>query len=143
MLNAGVISAVLAVVVFLFQIPLPAPVINFCDYMGNATIPLSMLLIGMSIAKADLKEVFTNWRIYVFTAMKMVLLPLIIVFLLKPLRFDAVVSGIFVLQMAMPVGSIVTLIAKENGADEITCTNGIVLSTLVSIVTIPFVCMFL
>ena len=143
MLNAGVVSAILAVIIFLFQIPLPAPVVSFCDYMGNATIPLSMLLIGMSIAKADLKEVFTNRKIYVFTVMKMALLPAALVFLLKPLQLDPVVSGIFVLQLAMPVGSIVTLIAKENGADEITCTNGIVLSTLASILTIPLICMFL
>ena len=43
----------------------------------------------------------------------------------------------------MMVGSIVTLVAKESGADETLCTNGIVLSTLASIVTIPLVCMFL
>ena len=73
----------------------------------------------------------------------MLLLPAVMILLLKPLPADSVVFGVFALQLAMPVGSIVTLIAKENGADEICCTNGIVLSTLASLVTIPLVCMLL
>lgn len=140
MLNPGVICAIAAIFVFLLQIKVPASAVAFCNYMGNATIPLSMMLIGMSIAQADFKTIFSNVRIYGYTAMKMLLLPVGMAFLLKPLPADPVVFGIFVLQLAMPVGSIVTLIAKESGADEICCTNGIVLSTLASLVTIPLVC---
>lgn len=143
MVNPGVIAAVIAVLIFMLQISVPEPVVTFCDYMGNAVIPLSMMLIGMSIAKADFKTIFSNPKMYGFTALKMILLPITMTLLLKPLPADPVVFGVFVLQLAMPVGSIITLIAKENGADETTCTNGIVLTTLTSIVTIPLVCMFL
>lgn len=142
-INAGVIASIFAVIIFLFQIPIPASVVTFCDYMGNATIPLSMMLIGMSIAKADLKTIFSSGKTYLFVAIKMVLIPVGMTLLLKPLHADAMVFGVFALQLAMPVGSMVTLIAKESGADETCCTNGIVLSTLASIVTIPLVCMFL
>ena len=142
-INAGVIASIFAVIIFLFQIPVPASVVTFSDYMGNATIPLSMMLIGMSIAKADLKTIFSSGRTYLFVAIKMVLIPVGMTLLLKPLHADALVFGVFALQLAMPVGSMVTLIAEESGADEGCCTNGIVLSTLASIVTIPLVCMFL
>ena len=143
MLNPGVICAVAAIFVFVLRLSVPAPVVTFCGYMGNATIPLSMMLIGMSIAQADFKTIFANVRVYLYTGMKMLLLPAVMILLLKPLPADSVVFGVFALQLAMPVGSIVTLIAKENGADEICCTNGIVLSTLASLVTIPLVCMLL
>ncbi len=143
MVNPGVIFSLLAVVIFLSRLQMPAPIISFCGYMGNATIPLSMLLIGMSIAKSDLKPIFTDGRIYGFTAVKMLALPIAAIFLLRPLQADPVIFGVFALQLAMPVGNIVTLIAKECGADEAACTNGIVLSTLASILTIPLVCMFL
>lgn len=143
MINPGVIASVSAVLIFMLQISVPDPVVTFCDYMGNAVIPMSMMLIGMSIAKADFKTIFANPKIYGFTAMKMLILPIAMTLLLKPLQADSMVFGVFALQLAMPVGSIITLIAKENGADETTCTNGIVLTTLASIVTIPLVCMFL
>lgn len=143
MINPGMLASVAAVVIFLLKIPLPKPAVNFCDYMGNATIPLSMLLIGMSIAKADLKKIFSNGKIYAYTAVKMLLLPVLMIFLFRPFSVNPVIFGVFILQLAMPVGSIVTLVAKESGADETLCTNGIVLSTLASILTIPLVCMFL
>lgn len=141
--NAGVIVSLAAILIFVLQISLPEPVVDFCDYLGNATIPLSMILIGVSIAKADLRAIFSNVRMYLFIGMRMVLLPVAVILLMKNLAVDSVVFGVFALEMAMPVGSIVTLIAKEYGADETLSTNGIVLSTLASIVTIPVVCMFL
>lgn len=144
MLNSGVIASVGAILIFFLQIPIPEPVVGFCDYIGNATIPLSMLLIGISIAKVNLKEIFSNKKIYIFTVVRMVAFPVAAILLLKRLiPVDPLVFGVFALQLSMPVGSIVTLIAKENGADEGCCTNGIVLSTLASILTIPLVCLFL
>ncbi len=143
MVNPGVVFSLVAVGIFLLNLSVPAPVVNFCDYMGNATIPLSMLLIGMSIAKADIKSIFSDGRIYGFTIIKMVALPIAAILLLKSFKADPVIFGVFALELSMPVGNIVTLIAKEYGADEAACTNGIVLSTLASIFTIPIVCIFL
>lgn len=142
-LNPGMIASVAAVMIFLLKVSLPVPVVSFCDYMGNATIPLSMMLIGMSIAKADLKRIFSNGRIYAYTIFKMLVIPILMTVLLRPFSVDPVVFGVFILQLSMPAGSIVTLIARESGADETLCTNGIVLTTLASILTIPLVCMFL
>lgn len=141
--NVGVLASITAILIFMFQISVPAPVVTFFDYMGNATIPLSMILIGVSIAKADMKNIFTNVRMYFYTGIRMILFPILVISLMKGVSFDPVVFGVFALELAMPVGSIITLIAKENGADETCSTNGIVLSTLVSILTIPIVCMFL
>ena len=140
MLNPGVICAVAAIFVFVLRLSVPAPVLLRILLRWQA---VSMMLIGMSIAQADFKTIFANVRVYLYTGMKMLLLPAVMILLLKPLPADSVVFGVFALQLAMPVGSIVTLIAKENGADEICCTNGIVLSTLASLVTIPLVCMLL
>ncbi len=143
MVNPGVLSSVAAVILFLSRPEIPAPVVNFCDYMGNATIPLSMLLIGMSIAKVSPASMLSNRKIYWYTFLKMLALPIAAILLLKPFPVDKTLFGIFALELAMPVGSIVTLVAKEYGADETICTNGIVISTLASIATIPIVCIFL
>lgn len=143
-LNSGVIASVGAIMIFLFQIPVPDMVAGFCDYVGNATIPLSMMLIGVSIAKVNLKVIFSSARIYVFTAVRNVLFPIVIITLVKIFfSVDPLLLGVFGLELSMPVGSIVTLVAKENGADESCCTNGIVLTTLLSLVTIPLVCLFI
>lgn len=146
-LNPGVAASLLAVIIFAAGMKVPEPVSVFCDYMGNATIPLSMLLIGVSMAQADLKEVFADWRIYVFILIRMLVIPIVSALVLKGAAascgIDPMVFGIFVVELGMPVGSIIALLVREKGADSAYCTKGIVLSTLASIVTIPVVCMFL
>lgn len=137
LINPGVVASLFAVLVFFFGITLPEPVVTFCDYVGNATIPLSMLLIGISIAKADLKSIFTNKKLYLFIFLRMIALPVCMALILRNFNFLDMAVGIFILQLAMPVGTVTVLLAKENGADESFCTDGIVLTTLASIVTIP------
>lgn len=147
MLNPGVIAALIAVVIFVANITLPEAVCSFCDYMGNTTIPLSMVLIGVSMAQANMREVFTDWRIYVFVLLRMVLLPLAMIFLLsgvvQSLSISPLVFGVFIVELGMPVGSIITLMTREQGGDVAYCTKGVVLSTLASIITIPLICTFL
>lgn len=141
--NPGVVAALLALVIFAAGIKIPAPVVSLCNYMGDATIPLSMMMIGVSIAKADLCSYIKDVRMYLFIVLRMVALPIFIALAMKNLGFDAVVFGVFIIELAMPIGSIIGLFAKECGADDAYCMKGTVLSTLASIFTIPIVGLFL
>lgn len=143
MWNPGVIAALLAVVVFAADLSVPGPVETFCGYMGNATVPLSMILIGISLAQEDLKKIFADIRIYLFILLRMIALPVIMVLLLKPLIPDPVILGVFVLEIGMPVGSVAAMLIQEKGGDDQYCTKGIVMSTLCSILTIPIISIFL
>jgi len=147
LMNPGVIAALFAVVIFAFGIQMPGPVITFCDYMGNTTIPLSMIMIGISMAQANLRDVFGDVRIYIFVALRMIALPILMTFALRGLvtayAIDPVVFGVFIIELGMPVGSIIVMMAREKGADAAYCTKGVVVSTLASILTIPIICAFL
>ena len=81
--NPGVFASLAAVLIFLFPPALPQPVYTFCDYMGNTTVPLSMILIGISVARENLGEVFRERRIYGFILLRMVALPVALTLLLK------------------------------------------------------------
>ena len=142
-INPGVVAALLALVIFAAGIKIPDPAVSLCNYMGDATIPLSMLMIGVSIAKADLLSYLKDVRMYVFILLRMVALPIIIAVAMRGMGFDSVVFGVFIIELAMPIGSIIGLFAKECGADDAYCRKGTVLSTLASIFTIPIVGLFL
>lgn len=147
LINPGVVAAVFAVVIFVFGIQMPGPVVTFCDYMGNTTIPLSMIMIGISMAQANFRDVFTDVRIYVFIVLRMIALPILLALSLKGViaanGIDPVVFGVFIVELGMPVGSIIVMMAREQGADSAYCTRGVVLSTFASIITIPLICAFL
>ncbi len=142
-LNPGVAASVAAIVIYALGIHFPEPVVTFCDYMGNATIPISMLLIGVSVAQSDLKVIFGNVKMYFFVGIRFLLIPVLAAVCLKHTEINAVLAGVFVLELAMPVGSIITMMTKEYGADDTCCTHGVILSTLFSVITIPIVCIFL
>ncbi|MBQ8279028.1 MAG: AEC family transporter [Roseburia sp.] len=147
LINPGVVAALLAVAIFAFGIKMPDPVVTFCDYMGNTTIPLSMIMIGISMAQANLKEVFADVRIYAFILLRMIALPIAVTFALKGIvaayAIDPIVFGVFIIELGMPVGSIIVMMSREKGGDAAYCTRGVVLSTLASIITIPLICAFL
>jgi hypothetical protein len=143
MINPGVIASLLALVIFAVGIKMPSPVVSLCEYIGNATIPLSMMLIGVSIAKSDLRSYLKDLRMYAFILLRMVALPVATALVMRNMGFDSVVFGVFIIELAMPIGSIIGLFAKECGADDAYCMKGTVLSTLASIITIPIVGLFL
>lgn len=142
-INPGVVAAIAALIIFAADITLPQPVVTFFDYMGDTTIPLSMMLIGVSIAKADLRSYLKDVRMYLFILLRMVAMPIAVALLMRNMGYDAVVFGVFIIELAMPVGSIIGLFAKECSADDAYCMKGTVLSTLASIVTIPIVGLFI
>lgn len=143
LLNLGVASCLISIIIFLSGVTMPDSVCTFFDYVGNAAVPLSMILIGASVAQGGKMEFFLDRKMYVFMAVKMLAIPVAAALLMRLLPWPAMVEGVFILMLAMPVGSIVVMLAAESGADEIECTKGSILTTLLSVLTIPIVSVFL
>lgn len=141
--NPGILSSILAMLIFFLQIPMAAPVVNFCDYMGNTSIALSMFLIGCSIAVADIRQMLKNTRMYIFLAFRLIFVPLIGILFCKFLPFDPTLKLLFVIMLSMPAGSMVVLINTEYGSPSDCASSGVVLSTLFSLLSIPFISLFL
>lgn len=141
--NPGVIGCIVAIIIFVCRIPIAEPVVTFLNYMGDTCIPLSMILIGTSVAKMDLKKVFSDVKMYFFIAVKMLVIPICAALICKGIPVDDGVYKVFIIECAVPIGSIITLIAQEYGAEDDSAVIGVVLSTLLSVATIPIVAIFL
>lgn len=141
--NPGVIGCVVAIIMFVFKIKTAEPVVTFLTYMGDTCIPLSMILIGTSVAKMDLEKLFSDAKMYFFIAVKMLVIPICAALICKEMPVDAGVYQVFIIECAVPIGSIITLIAQEYGPEDDSAVIGVVLSTLLSVVTIPIVAIFL
>lgn len=138
-INSGVIACIAAILIFTAGIRVPSSVEAFVSYLGEPAVPLSMLLIGASMAQQDLKQLFADVKMYLFLLIRMLLIPVAAAFIIKGVALDPQIKGTFILMLAMPVGSIVVLLAADKGADETCCIKGSILSTLFSVVTIPLV----
>ena len=142
-LNSGVIASVIALILFFGDFTVPESVESFCNYMGNPCIPLSMMLIGCSLAAANIPAMLKNIRLYGFLLLKMLLVPISCTLLIRHLPFDPAILKLFILMLSMPAGSMVVLVTEEYGGRTECAASGVALSTLVSIITIPIVSLFL
>ena len=142
LINPGFLFSLLAILIFFLQIHIPEAFGTFISYMGNTAVPLSMILIGVFMAKIDLKTIFTNIKIYIFSLLKLLIIPIILILLLKRLPFDKTILGVFVLMSGMPVGSLVILLADEYGIGSEEGVQGIMLTTILSLITLPIVSLF-
>ena len=139
MINPGIVASVIALVIFLANIKVPTAAVSFVDYLGNTAIPLSMIMTGVSLAKIPLLDVFKDKKMYLFTFLKMLVMPVVAAILIHKFPLNATLSGIMVLMFGMPNGSMAVMMAIDYNLDSSICSRGIVLTTLLSIITLPIV----
>lgn len=82
-LNPGVISVIIGLPLFLFSVPLPEIVSKPMNYIASLNTPVAMLIFGTYIANTNFKSIFKNWRIFAVALVKLIILPLILIFAFK------------------------------------------------------------
>jgi hypothetical protein len=139
LISPGTITSLLAILIFALHVNIPAPVVSYVDYLGNMCIPVSMLIIGVSLAKIDWKTAFAKKDYYIFLIADMFVIPLILVFASRFLPFDSTVIGVFRILACMPVASMTCMMAQEYGGDGTECAKLIALTTICTVITAPLV----
>ncbi len=138
-LNPGNIANLAAIAIFIFKPQIPEIGEEFINYVGNATVFLSMVIVGGFLARAPLREIFSEKRIYLFVLLRQILLPVILTLILKMWIKNPIMLGTCMLMVAMPVGNMALILAEQVGADGRILSKGIIVTTLGAIVTIPLV----
>ena len=131
--SPGTIMAVLSLVIFWFGITPPPIISNSISFIGNATVFLSMTLLGVSIARSKISDGLKNVRIWIYIVLRMIALPIGMFFVLKALRFDSVTVLALCLMASMPVGNLPLIQAEKTGEDTSLLSSAITISTIASI----------
>ncbi len=141
--NIGTISSLLGILLFMLQVPVPAPILSALDLTGKMTTPLSMLLIGAMIANVSVKLLFSDWKVYWTSFLKLLIFPLATVFLLKLLHLNDMVVAICTIMAAMPAAATNAIFAKEFDVNPTFASIGVFITTLLCIGTLPLILYFL
>ncbi|MBO6158057.1 MAG: AEC family transporter [Firmicutes bacterium] len=83
LLNPNVIAIAIGIFLFVTQIKLPVVINSVLSSTSACVGPVSMVMLGMLLASVDYKKVFTNSRIYLTVALKMLILPGLMLLILK------------------------------------------------------------
>ena len=142
-INAGTISAAATIFFYLINFPIPNIVPSTLTYMGQSTTLLSMLVLGASVAQMAFKDIFSHPKLYGFVLLRQILLPIGCVMLLRLIVSDTLVLNTLALMLAVPAGNLPLMLSKQLHIETDTISQGIILSTLLSLVTIPLVSLVL
>lgn len=143
LLNPNVLAIALGMVLFFGRLKLPVIFESAVTNIGNATGALSMMVIGMAIGSANLKEIFTYGRAYLVCFGRLFVYPVVVILLIWVSRV-CVVSPIAqkvllntVLASAAPVATAVTQFAELYNIDAKGAGIINVLSVFLCIISMP------
>ena len=136
MINSGTVAALLAIVFVLIDIKIPLLVNDTLQYIGAGTTFLSMVVIGMALAQIPFKELFSESKLYIFAGIRYLILPIVVAFCLKPVLSNQTLLGVIVLTLALPAANLPLMLAEQYEVDTKLLAKGIILTTLLSVVTV-------
>ena len=143
MMTPTMIASIVSLIFALCGVRLPALIGDTCSFVGSITSPFSLMILGSVLAGMHAKDVFGNKKLWVFSVIRLLLLPALLLLVLRQMTLESVVMGVAVIEMAMPVAVNGVMLCMEYDGDVDMMAQAIFVTTVISMVTIPVVAMFL
>ena len=141
------LAIIIGLFIFFSQIQLPNLVLTTIDKVGSMMGPVAMIVIGMLIGNMNFRDIFSEKRTYFICLMRLVVFPLIIVFLFKlsgltNLSKDAIqIFLITILAASAPAAATITQFAQLYNKHPGYASVMNVMSVIFSIITMPLMVM--
>lgn len=143
LINPGTVSILLGFTLFIFSIKLPQPLYISLNKLGASTTPMAMLVVGSLLGDAKFKEIFSNTALFMVTLLRLIIIPLSVLFVLTRLNLPPIVEGIPVIISSMPTAANAAIFARRFDSNYRLASQGVFLTTLISIATIPLLLLIL
>lgn len=137
LLNPGVISALIGIILYISNFALPSIVVSTMGYISALNTPLAMIVMGCYLAHTDLNY-FKNVGVWKVSLLRLVVLPLLVIIL-----FKFVDSSIWTLKyitlicVSAPVASSLPILAQQHDLDYKFSAAIVCLSSLLVMITLP------
>lgn len=131
-----ILSVLIGLLYMFFPIPLPAFFTRTISSFSSAMTPVTMLLIGAILAEVELRTIFNKETIYL-SVLRLAVLPALVLLGVCLAGVTPLIASVSVVLIAMPVATTTTILAARYGGDYQFATKAVVLSTILSLFTIP------
>lgn len=135
------VGFLVSLVFLIFKIPIPDFATSTLTYIGNIVTPLSLIYIGITLAKAGLKTIKFD-RDTIITLIGRFILGPVVMFAILSLTAKNMPTDefkTFVVQSAAPALAVLPILASQGNGDVEFSTNVVTLSTILFIVVVPIV----
>ncbi len=137
--NFGTVPCVVGLVLYVARAGdvMPPVIFDAMHYLGSICTPLSMLITGGLLATIPLGKLFTNARIYILCAVKLLVLPVICGLVLAVLRFPYELTMFGTMMASLPTGTNAAIFAESYDIKPSYGAHAVGMTTLLSVLTIP------
>lgn len=137
LLNPSIIAVLIGLILMIFNIKLPNVFDSTLSLIGGVTTPISMLIVGVILAKVNFVNYLKDYRVYYSNFLKLVFLPIILIVIFKLFNESSIVAKTMIIITAMPAGVMNSIFAKKYGGDEEYSAMIVFSTTLMSALTVP------
>ncbi len=143
LLNPCSIAAAIGLVLLVSQIKLPQFVEDVITPLGDATIPISMVVLGVQLATSHLREILKNRKLILVTAVTLLVWPILTFLSVNWLPLYTYVKVIMIYVAALPGMVMLVALAEQEGQNTQVAAEGVALTTFFSMATLPVVTILL
>lgn len=137
--NVVTIASLASIALFLSPFRLPSVLADTFSMVGSMTVPLSMILIGSSLADIRFSSVFSDKYSYLVSALRLIIFPAAVALALKGVNLPHIVKATCVMMTALPSGSLNAIYAERYNCERDYAVKTVVQTMLLMVVTIPIV----
>ncbi|NLM05834.1 MAG: AEC family transporter [Tissierellia bacterium] len=135
--NPSLIAVFIGLVLFLLGVKFPYVVSEPLRLLGSLTGPLSMLLLGEKMSKIDFKKALKDKHIYYGIFLRLILIPIVTLFILKVFKAPVDILNVIFVVMAMPAAIMTVILSDKYNRDVEFSSQLTVITHAICIVTIP------
>jgi predicted permease len=145
LINPNTVALSVGLIFMILHVRLPILVKVSLGGLGGTTLYLAMIYIGILLAQSNIIKTFTRISVLILSFNKLILTPFLfaglLVWLMRftGLALNHVAFSVLVLQAAMPCMTILVIVAKRYGADDVLAMENFTVTTLLSMFTLPLV----
>ena len=135
--NINAVVAFISIIMLFAGLHLPAFLFQTTETIGNATVPVSMLLVGMQLGDSNPLGMLKHGRMVAISVVKMLLLPVLTFLAINWLPLAVNVKVCLIFAAVFPAAVAAVPVTAMEGKNTLASAETVAFTTLLSVVTVP------
>lgn len=136
MINLPLVVSLIGIVILASGFQLPEIINSGLEMIADTMVPVGMFIVGLQLSRTNLSSILNGRNIWM-TVLSLVVVPLLTMGISTLLPQSGIVTVTLVFAMAMPAGTMCTVLAEEFQRNTLLASEVMALTTFLSLVTLP------
>ena len=138
--NPSVVAVLIGFIIMLTGIKFPIFITKTISSIASCTTAISMFVVGSILADIEWNNLLDK-KVLFFCSIRLIAYPFIVFIVLTFVNAPTLIEAIAVIMTGMPAGSTAAILAEQYGCDAKFAAKLILVSTALSVITIPILCL--